>query len=264
MKFDITKNNIYIGRMINVLKSSLGVSKKLLKTNGRDSDAFIYIVNGSCSYEFDDGARFTAKKGDVLYLADGAVYSMKITEEPYDVHFCNFDFICDKPRKSSVFTPKNTAEAENLFGELHRAYLRRGSRYIQNCTSVLYKIYSLIIKTANTEYVGSRAEQKIREAKGFVDRNLTDTTLNVSALAETAGVSEVYFRKKFRAVYGLTPSKYIISARIENAKHLIRFSHLCFEQIALQSGFSSLNYFCRCFKSVVGTTPSEYRRELKA
>ena len=35
------------------------------------------------------------------------------------------------------------------------------------------------------------------------------------------------------------------------------------QKYALQSGFSSLQYFCRVFKKHTGMTPSEYRRELK-
>ena len=86
-------------------------------------------------------------------------------------------------------------------------------------------------------------------------------SLSVSALAKIADMSEVYFRKLFKAEVGVSPLKYIISVRLKKAKQLMKnYPFLTLEECARQSGFSSLHYFSRVFLSEFGTNPSKYRK----
>ena len=43
------------------------------------------------------------------------------------------------------------------------------------------------------------------------------------------------------------------------AKHLLKTTHLQVQTIAQHCGILDFHYFCRLFKSVVGTTPTDYR-----
>lgn len=47
------------------------------------------------------------------------------------------------------------------------------------------------------------------------------------------------------------------------ARELMTYSFLTLEDCALQSGFSSLQYFCRVFKKGYGITPAKYRESRK-
>jgi two-component system response regulator YesN len=94
----------------------------------------------------------------------------------------------------------------------------------------------------------------------YIKSNFKDLSLSVETLAEIQGISEVYFRRLFKKQYGISPSQYIITTRIEHAKSLIKHSFLSLEECAVQSGFSSVQYFCRVFKKVTGMTPTEYRK----
>ena len=102
-KINIESSNLYITKLINVLKSSHIRSSKTLRVNGRYSDVFVYILNGSCKYVFDDKTSFTVNKGDILYLANKSVYEMFVGDGSYDVIFCDFEFSGDFPRKSDFF-----------------------------------------------------------------------------------------------------------------------------------------------------------------
>ena len=77
-----------------------------------------------------------------------------------------------------------------------------------------------------------------------------------------AGMSEVHFRKLFRSLYGVTPARYIIGQRIAYAKKLLELEEFHLEDVALQSGFGSLPYFCKVFKAETGTTPAAYRNTI--
>ncbi|MBQ7054474.1 MAG: helix-turn-helix transcriptional regulator, partial [Oscillospiraceae bacterium] len=87
--------------------------------------------------------------------------------------------------------------------------------------------------------------------------------LSVTSLAESIDLSEVYFRKLFKAQFDVSPAQYIISVRLKKAKELMRSPFLSLEECALQSGFSSLQYFCRVFKKATGATPGSYRNIIR-
>ena len=93
-------------------------------------------------------------------------------------------------------------------------------------------------------------------------QELTDPELNVTRLAAKSEMSEVYLRKLFHMRYGCSPKQYIALSRLQYAKELMTIPTLTLEEIALQSGFSSLSYFCRTFKEQYGESPGEIRKEL--
>ncbi|MBQ4259690.1 MAG: hypothetical protein IJB84_05430 [Lachnospiraceae bacterium] len=115
--FSITEENLYINNLIHVMKNSLP-GPKHLQVNGRHSDAFVYILTGSCTYCFDDGIEFTANAGDVLYLAHHAVYTMDVHSDSYDHIFCDFEFCQETPRHSALLSLESSHHMEQLFEKL--------------------------------------------------------------------------------------------------------------------------------------------------
>ena len=97
--------------------------------------------------------------------------------------------------------------------------------------------------------------------KDFIDSDYKNPALCVNGLAQMAGISEVYLRKIFKMQYGISPSQYITNVRINKAKEFMKYPLLSLEECALQSGFSSLQYFSRVFKKTMGTTPFKYRNK---
>ncbi len=271
--FSITEENLYINNLIHVMKNSLP-GPKHLQVNGRHSDAFVYILTGSCTYCFDDGIEFTANAGDVLYLAHHAVYTMDVHSDSYDHIFCDFEFCQSKSHHSALlslhntfssgqkasFSQHNSHHMEQLFEKLVFHFTTASPISHTECISVLYKIYgSFRSQSLASSPVGSN-QDKLEQALSYMESNFKDPTFSISALAEEIKISEVYFRKLFKAKYHMTPSEYITSLRLQNAKKLMRYPFLALEECAQQSGFSSLQYFCRVFKKEHGISPGKYRR----
>ena len=260
-KTDIAKENLPVKKLSNVLQNQLNIPPRPFVVNGRLSDAFVYILSGSCTYVFDDGDSFTVHEGDILYLADGAVYTMYVKEEPYAHIFCDFMFDHPNPRRSAVFTPPSRDECEKLFRRLYRTHRLHADGWWAECVALLYRIYGTA-QLAVRQQPSLTHTDKIDQAKNHIDGHCTDYALGVAALAESCGMSEVHFRKLFKAAVGVTPSRYITAVRLKRAEELMRYPFLTLEECAVQSGFSSLAYFCRVFKNTMGTTPAQYRREL--
>ena len=259
-KIDISKNELYLNKLINVIKSSNRCTTLQIR-RGRYSDAFIYILSGSCTYSFDDHTVFTVNSGDILYLAQSATYTMQIHSPSYEFIYCDFTFYDTEPRKSAVYTPHSSQEAKNLFEKLHRKYTASPQKSFLECMSLLYQIYSTVYQTENNLYLSKNTKEKISRAKEYIDSNFQDLNLSVSSLADRCELSEAYFREQFKTFYHTQPSQYIILLRIEKAKGLMEYPFLSLEECALKSGFSSLQYFCRVFKKTTGLTPAKYRNK---
>ena len=263
-KTDILFEDLYVKKLIAVIKGNADLQKKPLTTNGRHSDAFVYIISGTCDYHFGDGTKFTANTGDVLYLPHKAVYTMYIRTSKYRFIFCDFEFNCESERKPAVYSYENLKNVDSSFVKLFNTYKSTSPGNRAECISILYGIYSLIQQNSGESTTDCGKETDIALSKRYIDENFASTDLSISLLAERIGISEVYFRKLFRSKYALSPSKYLILTRIENAKKLMKYPFLTLEECAFQSGFSSVQYFCRTFKKETGMTPGGYLKTLSA
>lgn len=89
-----------------------------------------------------------------------------------------------------------------------------------------------------------------------------------AALYSTSGVREVLahlprsYRQLSRDVaarYGLSPKAYQLRARLDEAKRLLRTTHMSVTQVAMELGFSSSQHFATRFGAAETMTPSAWR-----
>jgi len=88
-----------------------------------------------------------------------------------------------------------------------------------------------------------------------------DAALSNEILASQSGISEIYFRRLFKEMFGTTPKQYILELRIKKACKLLMESSSNISEIAEACGFSSVYHFCRAFKSITSLTPTEYSKQ---
>ncbi len=93
----------------------------------------------------------------------------------------------------------------------------------------------------------------------FIDSRLT-APLKIEELARRANVSRAHFIRRFRAVTGMSPHRYVTLRRIERAKELLSGPRPCLVQIALEVGFGSQSHFTQVFHAMTGQTPSQFHR----
>lgn len=258
-KNDITKVHLAIGRMLNVTENCIA-GPQTLRRKGRYSDALIFIVSGTCKYTFDDGLSFTAVAGNILYLPYLSSYTMEVLSSEYGHIFCDFLFADPQPRRGDVYASPYADEAERTFRRLYRSYTSPDPAAFPDCMALLYQIYAAAIRWKNPAYLPRTAQEKIRQARNFMDVSFHDSALSVQKLADNAGMSEAYFRKLFKTLYHLSPGQYLIAIRVKRSKELLAYPYLTLEECAKQCGFSTVQYFCRVFKEHTGTTPAKYRK----
>lgn len=85
---------------------------------------------------------------------------------------------------------------------------------------------------------------------------------NLQFYAEKMNISPQYLSRLVFETSGTTASNWINRAVTMQAKLLLRNRQLTIEQIAEELHFSTTPYFCRFFRREVGTTPTEYRKNV--
>jgi AraC-like DNA-binding protein len=104
----------------------------------------------------------------------------------------------------------------------------------------------------------SQLKLKLARAARYIEEHCAER-LTLARVARQVGLSRNYFCSSFAAASGSGFADYLRSARVERAKHLLRYSSSPISQTGQQSGFVSVPHFNRAFKSAVGVTPSQYR-----
>lgn len=84
--------------------------------------------------------------------------------------------------------------------------------------------------------------------------------LHVSQLAAIAGVSCRQVERRFRNAAGMSPTDFIIRARLDESCRRLRESSDSIGKIALDLGFYDQSAFTRLFRRHLGITPSEFRQ----
>ncbi|MBO4492391.1 MAG: helix-turn-helix domain-containing protein [Lentisphaeria bacterium] len=83
--------------------------------------------------------------------------------------------------------------------------------------------------------------------------------LYLEDLAKHAGMSRTSLERYFQAALGVTPMIYLRNLRLRHAAELLVNTDFSLKEIADQSGFTSMPYFFRAFRSCYGVPPMEYR-----
>ena len=258
---DVLKTKIYISEIFSVVKSQrVPTENKRIYVKERHSDAFVFVLCGSCRYECLGTPAFVAKGGDIIYLAKGCEYTMiHENDEVFSYIFCDFEFSSGLPRRSCLVPTLERSYIQDIFYKLLKSFCGETPLSFANSISLLYRIYAEMISLSDRDYLSSPAKIKIREIKNIIDDTFTDPSLSIEALAKEGGISEVYLRKLFNLEFGISPSQYMIAKRIANAEALMKERALPLDECARQSGFSSLQYFCRIYKTKKGVTPGKAR-----
>ena len=84
-----------------------------------------------------------------------------------------------------------------------------------------------------------------------------DKSFSVTDITETVGISRTLLHTKLKKLVGLSATEYITKIRLEHSLKLINEGRNVSE-VAYMVGFTSPNYFSRCFKKAFSISPREY------
>jgi AraC-like DNA-binding protein len=108
----------------------------------------------------------------------------------------------------------------------------------------------------------SRVDADLEQVRSYLDAHQREPVL-LPALAKRFGISQNYLARRFRQRHGMTIQRYLLSRRIDHARHLLMATELPLKAVAIEAGFGNPQYFHRQFVRMVGHNPSR-ERQLRA
>jgi len=222
----------------------------------RDFAALALRISGESVFH-SGGESYTASAGSIIYIPSGVGFTRVGKEE--ELIILHLECPIGEGDKIELTYPKNTAEAAELMNAIYEEWKTKKDGFEYRAAALLYK---LIATLASPTENGSNPYRRsiIEHGAELISLNFSDRDLSVSRLAAACNMSAEYFRRLYKAEYGLSPYTAILDRRIAKAKGLLESGYFTVQQVADESGFSNVKHFSTLFRKRTGKSPSEYRK----
>ena len=172
-----------------------------------------------------------------------------------DLIVIHFDLANYCEKKMESFNPQNPEKLKKLFETVLLKWNEKETGYKYVCAAVFCEI----LKICYEENYKKEAFSKIKASYKYMVENFKNPAVSIKEISEKSFISEVYFRKLFKKEYGVSPQKYLINLRIQNAVGLISTGYYSLKEVSALSGYTDYKYFSVEFKKQMGVSPSEYK-----
>ncbi|RKR31674.1 helix-turn-helix domain-containing protein [Paraburkholderia sp. BL17N1] len=113
-------------------------------------------------------------------------------------------------------------------------------------------------RSAATFGLASQASGKILASARWLDANV-DRPISIDDAAQVAAMSERNFLRRFKSEIGMTPSDYLLRARLNMSCRMLVESSLPVDKVARRCGIGSGGQLSKLFRKYLATTPTDYR-----
>ena len=246
---------------------------------GKELSSFCQVLKSNVTFTTEDGI-VTAEPGDFVYMPDGIQYSSHWIGNPEIEYLSTFFRLTGTKQLGDSFSngaleqlsrPIDQQIAFQNIKELGGYQMQEQMEMLQKlhqqnpqdllqALSVLYGIFSQVYP-----YLKMRKKKKhpeaLEPALAHIDANFT---LNepISKYARICHMSESHFYHLFQQHMKATPIEYRNTLRIRQAAKMLLETNQSIEQISSMMGFESSIYFRRVFKTMYGSTPSRFRKNV--
>jgi len=112
----------------------------------------------------------------------------------------------------------------------------------------------------------SSGDRRILRLLQSLDTDVRSSSIrpSVADLARDAGMSLTTFREVFVRTVGRTPRDFLEGRRIERAARALWETERKIQEVARAEGYDDPYHFSRVFRRVMGTSPRQYRRKMRA
>lgn len=118
---------------------------------------------------------------------------------------------------------------------------------------------SLIRTPANEVKLQPYEVTRLREAWEHMLQHL-DQPGTVMELSQVVGLNDFKLKRGFKQLYGITLFEFLLEARMEKAKRLLRETDMTVHAVAISVGYKNISSFTVAFKKKYGVLPSEAQK----
>ena len=135
------------------------------------------------------------------------------------------------------------------------------------CSKVpMFSMRRRVIGVAGVRYAVSTPEDRVAQFRNlaaavqYLEDHFAET-VPTEELAALAGVSVTQFNRRFSEIFRQSPRQFLLSLRIEKARHRLSTTEMPVVEISVETGFYDQSHFTRHFRRFTGLTPTQYRRQ---
>lgn len=103
-----------------------------------------------------------------------------------------------------------------------------------------------------------KEERFLTELMDFIESIWQNSNFNITEFNKALGYSKSQIYRKLKNLTDKSPNTFIRDYRLDKALKLLHDQKGNISEIAFETGFNSLAYFSKCFKSRFGLLPSKY------
>lgn len=250
---------------------------------GKDSFSFpphwheeielIYVLSGSLNV-FIRNHKYTLKSKDILLVGTKDVHSYLGGER--DSNFLILQFSSNLTQSLYVSSNKiNSSDNKKLYNKIlnnldifreelfneHIAYkyvlLARGYDLI----SLILRNFKMDPSSDNFLDTLNKQSEILNKIFLFVEENFKNE-INLEKLSSSINFSPYYLSRYFKKNTGISFNKYVVLYRLEKSKELLMSTDMPIIDIALSSGFKSVQTFNRVFKQNLKCSPSLFKKTI--
>jgi YesN/AraC family two-component response regulator len=123
----------------------------------------------------------------------------------------------------------------------------------------LKELFSENLFSGNTSGEGNDIDRSfLGKLKELIEKNLTDSGLNVEELGQHIGLSRTQLYRKVKSLTNYSPNELLRIMRLKKACHLLSTTETNVSEVTYDVGFTSPSYFAKCFKDYYNESPSDF------
>jgi transcriptional regulator GlxA family with amidase domain len=112
--------------------------------------------------------------------------------------------------------------------------------------------------SSTTPIVAKQVSENILASTRWLEANV-DRAISIDDAAQVAAMSERTFLRRFKSEIGMTPSDYLLRARLNMSCRMLVETGLPIDKIARRCGINGGGQLAKLFRKYLATTPTDYR-----
>lgn len=245
-------SSFYISDFIGAF--TINRNKSSFKTEKRSFSVLSYRHQGSTEF-IQDGNSVKIEEGQTVFIPPDTVYAQSASKDERltAIHFNSNYPIFEKITPIKTF---ENSEVKNLFIKLAQISASGNENHLE----VLSLFYSLLNTLFSRDADNMKADypKVLREAMKIFNSRFYSEKICVSYVADSLNVSGSYLRHIFSVYLGISPAKYLLRLRTDNAKRLLESGYYSVSEIAEMCGYQDPKTFSVAFKGETGKSPVQY------
>lgn len=253
-------------------KKNYRLNYTLFRPRGRKDYYLLYVAKGWLGIEIRRETVRVDKGKCVVFLPETLqriVFSSEGDPTFFYLHFtgkmADETIAAMNLHRVTLCTINDNTMFEILFNQIVQTFLPlktlkgRHPVSVPKVNGLVLQLLDLLAQSITEK--GKPEQDAVTSAMFYISEHFREE-VDLKRCAELFHLSLSRFAHLFTKKVGISPYKFVLSLRMDEAKELLLYSSMSVGEVSENVGFSDPSYFSRMFRKYTGSSPSDYRRRL--